>query len=33
MDRNILSQKLLPYWWENLARVEEMQDLQIIHKF
>jgi len=29
----LISQKLLPFWWENLARIEEMQDHQTIHKF
>jgi len=29
----LISQKLLPFWWENLSRIEEMQDHQTIHKY
>eukprot|EP00092_Neocalanus_flemingeri_P026952 GFUD01029221.1.p1 GENE.GFUD01029221.1~~GFUD01029221.1.p1 ORF type:complete len:258 (-),score=82.29 GFUD01029221.1:247-981(-) len=29
----LISQKLLPFWWENLARIGELQDHQTIHKF
>jgi len=29
----LISQKLLPFWWENLSRIGELQDHQTIHKF
>jgi len=29
----LISQKLLPYWWENLDRIHELQDHHTIHKF
>jgi len=29
----LISQKLLPFWWENLDRIHELQDHHTIHKF
>jgi len=29
----LISQKLLPFWWENLDRINELQDHHTIHKF
>jgi len=29
----LISQELLPFWWENLDRISELEDHRTIHKF